>query len=171
MSDLKECFKEIPEFNTYSISNLGNVIRTRDGFKIKPVNCKSKQLITNLFFDYETVYLRVDKTVARLFLDPPEDPSYVLLHIDGDPKNCRVDNLKWISEFEMYQINPDYRCGTLWHDGKLWTKDDFSEFCSISRYTLQTYLKKGMTTDEIIKYCDQRLRKLTINGVSAVVCR
>lgn len=42
----------------------------------------------------------VHRLVAFAFLAAPEDPSYVIDHIDGNPQNNNADNLQWCSQME-----------------------------------------------------------------------
>lgn len=43
----------------------------------------------------------VHRLVALAFLPPPPDPSYTIDHIDRDPQNNAVDNLRWASRKEQ----------------------------------------------------------------------
>ena len=39
--------------------------------------------------------LSLGTLVARVFLDPPQEPNMSLLHLDGDRSNCQRSNLQW----------------------------------------------------------------------------
>jgi hypothetical protein len=39
--------------------------------------------------------VRVDEVVLETFVGPPPRKGMVPIHLDGDPKNCAVVNLKW----------------------------------------------------------------------------
>lgn len=163
---MEEIFKEIPEAKGYSISNLGNVMKNRDGYKLKVKTKGNGNSFATPYVNGSVRNIRIDETVAKLFLDPPEDPSYLVLHIDGDRKNCRADNLKWVSKVEMYQRNPDYRRGRLIYQGEVWDKWRFAQTHKISGVCLQIHLDKGETPEEIAEFANNKFEKLTVNGVT-----
>lgn len=104
MSGSKEIWKEISEFpGLYEVSNFGRVYSTR-----------SKKILSSIMRNYgETVdlctcgkqYRRlVGRLVAIEFI--PNDDNYdIIKHIDENPKNNNVENLKWAHS--KIQINQE----------------------------------------------------------------
>jgi hypothetical protein len=45
--------------------------------------------------DGNTTRARVDEIVLETFVGPRPDPKMIPIHLDGDYKNCAVNNLKW----------------------------------------------------------------------------
>lgn len=113
-----EIWKDISGFEgLYSISSYG---RVKSLSRTSPRNCKMPEKIHRLdkhYFGYWVVDLykngkRVKFTVHRLvalnFLPNPENKREVN-HIDSDPKNCRLENLEWVTPSE--NVKHSYRYG------------------------------------------------------------
>ena len=99
---MKEIWKPIVGFDGYEVSNLGNV---------RCWNCQNgkggrvevpRMLTPNKFVgkNYYRVGMmgkskRVHRLVAEAFLGPQPTPKHVVMHLDDNGLNNRVDNLKW----------------------------------------------------------------------------
>lgn len=90
-----EEFKEIDGLEGYMVSNHGTVIN-KNGEIIKPYFFYKSLYVW--FYDYstrKTVTKTVGHLVASHFIPKPEGATNRIKHIDGDPYNNHVDNLKW----------------------------------------------------------------------------
>lgn len=115
--NMEEVWKDIEEFKgSYQVSNLGNVrslerfinTRTYPSRLMKKYPHKVKDVIKG-----ERVHLRlpnkhsqIQRSVAKLVLltfkgKPPKDAKQVI-HIDGNPLNNKLDNLKWDVDKSFY---------------------------------------------------------------------
>lgn len=80
----------------YTISSFGHV-RDGDGKLCKLGDYKGKYAMFYLKINGKQKYLNIRRLVASHFIDNPNKFNFVQ-HIDGNPFNNRVDNLKWISQ-------------------------------------------------------------------------
>jgi hypothetical protein len=104
-----EIWKDIEEFNGYQISNLGNV-RTLDKLVDTVYNAKrtikarvlkktirakgSKYLCVGLYKDKKSKLMSVHRLVALAFLENLDNHK-IVMHLDDNPSNNNVCNLKW----------------------------------------------------------------------------
>lgn len=106
-----EIWKDIPEHPHYQVSNLGNVKRvayerkSKNGYGECVVKYTEKVLKPQNFGGHNNRYyaVRLDKKtvcihrlVAEIFIPNPENKPCVD-HIDNNPHNNSVDNLRWLS--------------------------------------------------------------------------
>lgn len=96
-----EIFKEIDGYEGYYlISNYGNVISKRMGFKKMNPGCDTNgypQVI--LFKNGKQKCIKISRLVATYFIENPDKLSDVN-HIDMDKKNNHFSNLEWVSKRE-----------------------------------------------------------------------
>ena len=103
----KEIWKPIPWAKSYDVSNMGHVRswRTRDGYGKWKRGCNSRLLKlsksskryrrVSVFYDDGTVKAtHVHELVLTLF-DKPRPEGLMCRHLDGNPINNCLDNLKW----------------------------------------------------------------------------
>ena len=74
--------------STYSISNTG-ILRNKRGLYLKP----TKTGMVYLYDNHKIYYVPLWVLVANAFIAPT---GKVLEHIDGDPSNNNVSNLRYI---------------------------------------------------------------------------
>ena len=106
---MKEIWKNIPSFEGYyQISNLGRIkalARTTFDKNGKAYNRKEhivKPSLTRTY--YKVHYFSVHRLVALAFI-PTDDTSKHIDHIDTNPLNNKVDNLRWVTVSENCNNN------------------------------------------------------------------
>lgn len=100
----------------YAVSDLGRARRevggcgTRAGRILKPFAAGAGgHLTVSLCVDGRREYAQVAVLVARAFLPPPPPGRPLVVHIDGDPANCRADNLRWTTRAAFNREHPPWR--------------------------------------------------------------
>lgn len=113
---MQEEWKTIPGFKDYEVSNLGRIrskervkkyksgriLKFKSKLKKQRPHPKNKFMMTDLVDDKgerKTVYPH--KAVAKAFIKnkhPRKEP--IVMHLDGDLQNNKVENLKWASYSE-----------------------------------------------------------------------
>lgn len=95
----------------YQVSNFGRVksteryIKSGNGYRLKRERILTQHLNSkgyprvNLHNYYTQEQLFVHRLVAEAFL-PKEDGKFVIDHIDGNPLNSNVENLRWCTSSE-----------------------------------------------------------------------
>jgi hypothetical protein len=84
----------------YQVSNLGNV--KHNDFMMKPFAGKHGYLSVSLFKNKKRKDHRVHRLVITCFLDNTEHKEYIN-HLDGNKKNNKLENLKWVTASENTQ--------------------------------------------------------------------
>jgi hypothetical protein len=95
---MKEQWKTIPGFKWHEVSNHGRVRVRYNGRKPEPR--KTYQAANGhravCFYIKGVPYVyRVSRLVGELFCGDYQSSLYPLF-LDGNPSNCRADNLKWV---------------------------------------------------------------------------
>lgn len=95
----------------YKVSNFGQVLslprgRARGGIR-KLCNQRGYDRVSLCKDGKQQMYL-VHRLVAEAFIPNPTDSPWVD-HIDGNTKNNRVDNLRWVTPVENIDNRPAYR--------------------------------------------------------------
>jgi uncharacterized FlaG/YvyC family protein len=86
------------QFNNYMASSKGRIIKKDTGKVIKQKPCKNNLHMTASLKGYHHKYksnVRVHKLVASVFVEKKKAKSF-MKHIDGNTKNNRVENLRWV---------------------------------------------------------------------------
>ena len=111
---MEELWKDIPGYEgRYQVSNLGRVKslprvvecknhrrRREPGQILKPACAPDGHLMVNLGFSKEHRAKKVHQLVALAFLENPSGGRVEVCHNDGDPKNNRVENLRYDTHSE-----------------------------------------------------------------------
>jgi len=87
-----EIYKLIKEFNTYEVSNIGNVRNIKTGRILKP-RSRGGYLAVNLYNNGQKSP-DIHRLVAKAFI-PNINNSPVVNHINGNKADNRVENLEW----------------------------------------------------------------------------
>lgn len=97
--------KNLRGFNgSYTISVSG-IVKDKTGKRVTPYLGKAGYMLVEITKDGKTLNKRVDKLVARNYVDNPGDKEEVI-HLDGDKLNCNSTNLRWANdkEFKAYKV-------------------------------------------------------------------
>ena len=92
-----EMFLPIKNYDNYSISNFGNVKNRKTNRILKPCNDKDGYKKINLCKNGDVKKFTIHRLVAKAFLDNPDNKPKVD-HIDNNPANNNVKNLRWCSQ-------------------------------------------------------------------------
>lgn len=104
-----EIWKPIPDCNEYyEISSMGRVRRVNnDGsYRLRKLQFKDGNFHVNIYVDGDVSTISVHRTMAKVFLDNPENLP-VVYHKNGDPLDNRIENLAWGTRKDVAAINPD----------------------------------------------------------------
>lgn len=103
-----ERFKFIKNFEgRYSISSEGRVFsHLSETFRIpvltKRITEGGEQVKINLCKACRVTTFRIKRLVAQAFIPNPENKPEVI-NINGNPMDCRVENLKWVTKPERFK--------------------------------------------------------------------
>ena len=103
-----EIWKIIPEYPVYSVSNYGNVTKNNE-LIFGWINKYRKKVIQINYDNIKKKEVLLEKIVANLFIDNPNDYKYIS-HIDNNLLNNSYDNLLWVKQSikTKNKINNDY---------------------------------------------------------------
>lgn len=95
-----ECWRTIAGFESYRVSNRGNIANKKTGKILKPKINKHGYLVVNLANKIKNNnYVQIHRLVASAFLNNPQNKQFVN-HIDLDKTNNSVENLEWVTPSE-----------------------------------------------------------------------
>lgn len=101
----------VPEFSGYYVTNYGRVITHLNFKKEHVLQCDkgTHSVYYEMFSVNNRKAINLAKLVASLFLPNPLNYTHIV-HLDRDYKNCRADNLAWVSQDNYnYLIRGDGR--------------------------------------------------------------
>ena len=82
-----ENWKTIDRHTDYEVSDLGNIRRKATGKVLKPIG--------NVQVKLDGYQRSINHLVARHHVGPAPSPTAVVLHRDGNRRNCSASNLVW----------------------------------------------------------------------------
>jgi hypothetical protein len=117
-----EVYKNIKEFENYSVSNFGNVKNIITGRLLKLRIGRHGYCRVNLYKDGIRKTMEIHKLVAEAFLENPQKKRCVD-HINNDRTNNKVDNLRFATHSENRRNSSKYINNTsgvigVYHDKK-----------------------------------------------------
>jgi len=96
-----EKFKKLKEFPNYLISNHGRILSLYKGAWLTPRATNGGQhLQVCLKEDDKMNWMYVHRLVAMAFIKRKNKKCNVVMHLDDNPKNNHIDNLKWGTQLE-----------------------------------------------------------------------
>lgn len=111
---MKEIWKDIVGYiGSYMISNYGNTKRLAGSYKckneriLKPKKNKSGHLRITLHKNDKPNYCYIHRLVLETFVGPCPI-GMECRHLDGDPGNNKLENLKWGTRIENSQDSKDH---------------------------------------------------------------
>lgn len=100
------CWKLIPGFKYYEVSNTGEIRNTRTG-KIKtPQVDKNGYHVVILYEDGKSKKVRIARMVGLAFIPNPENKP-TINHINGVKNDDRIENLEWATYKEQIRHSID----------------------------------------------------------------
>jgi len=84
----------------YEVSSFGNVRRTGSSDNLAQCRSGESYLAVSFSINGKTVNHRIHKLVVYAFHGTAPFDEAVIMHIDGNPHNNRVDNLRWGTNVE-----------------------------------------------------------------------
>ena len=88
-------WRPVEGFPGYSVNSLGQVSRDSTGRLLVPRMNQYGVLYVGLMREWQQCIRSLPRMVAKAFLPPPSDIFDTPIQLDGDPTNCRVENLMW----------------------------------------------------------------------------
>jgi len=122
-----EIFCPISNYPNYIISNHGNVYSTR-GLK-KPIKDSGGYLRIGLSNDNIQKSYSISRLVALHFLEKTGDE---VDHIDRNPLNNHIDNLRWVSKSENMRNTSKWNNCSSKYKGVSWKQGKWQVQCSLN---------------------------------------
>lgn len=91
---MSEVWKSIENYSNYEVSNEGNVRHIEKKKILKPSKLTTYHSQVKLYNDDGSKWWRIHRLVANAFIPNPENYPWID-HIDGNPLNNNVNNLRW----------------------------------------------------------------------------
>lgn len=106
--EMKEKWKEIPDFPNYSVSNLGNVLNDGTGKIVWPSLTQQGAVKVNLNDGNRQRTRSVKVLVAEAFVAGKEELMDTPIHLDGDQQNNVAINLAWRPRWFAWQYTRQF---------------------------------------------------------------
>jgi hypothetical protein len=154
-----EVWKDIIDFPNYQVSNLGNVRNKKrlNVLKPKPVSKQYGYICYEVYISKDggkQYHKKIHRLVGEAFIPNPENKSEID-HIDRDPSNNHVDNLRWVTRSENV-LNTKIRSdNTSGHKNIYWNKEREKFQVKKFKDNKEIYLGAFKTLEEAIKARDE----------------
>lgn len=96
-------------FPGYSINTLGQVRRDSSTRLLVPRFNEDGVPYVGMMRGWQQCMRSLPRLVARTFLDSPSEIFDTPIQLDGDPNNCRVDNLMWRPRWYAVRYKRQFR--------------------------------------------------------------
>lgn len=101
-------WRPVEGFPDYSVNPLGKVKRDSTGRVLAPRFNQYGVPYVGLMRDWRQNNRSLPRLVARAFLPTPSEIFDTPIQLDGDPSNCRADNLMWRPRWYAVQYNRQF---------------------------------------------------------------
>jgi hypothetical protein len=93
-----EIFAVVPDYPKYAVSNYGKVLNIKKQKLLKPTTTKRKYNYIRLIkTSKDGKSLRLSRVILLTFIGAPLDDTYTADHINKNPNDDRLINLRWAS--------------------------------------------------------------------------
>lgn len=160
---MKEIWKDIPGYiNLYQASNYGEIksLRFNKEIILKQKTDRSGHLRINLFKNNTRKEYQVHRLILETFIGRCP-PGMECRHLDGNPKNNKLDNLKWGTHSE--NIKDSVKHGTHFQPDHRGSKCCFSKLNNNKIIEIRQLHLEGKSDTEIAKIYS--VNKSTINRI------
>lgn len=106
---METLWAQILEFPDYSISNYGEVVNDRTQRLMRLSMTLQGAVKVNLVNDEGRSTRSVKVLVAESFVEGQSDMFNTPIHLDGDQRNCRADNLMWRPRWFAWKYSRQFR--------------------------------------------------------------
>jgi hypothetical protein len=145
---MTEIWKQIENYETYSVSTFGNVRNNKTGKILKGNKiCKSGHLQIRLINGSIRSCLQIHRLVALAFISNPENKEQVD-HIDNNPTNNNLTNLRWATHQENCRNQQIATNNTSGVKGVFFNKQTQKWGVQINCNKIRTYLGSYNTIEE-----------------------
>jgi len=107
---MKEEFKNIPNFNNkYSISNISNVKNNITNEILNQYTDKDGYKTIGLMQNNNKKMFKIHRLMLLTFIGEPPFKNAICRHLDGNPANNKIENLKWGTVSDNYEDRKRHR--------------------------------------------------------------
>lgn len=91
-----EKWRTVQRAENYEVSSRGRVRNVASGHTLKPFMFRGEGLSVVVFNSGKPSRLHISTLVGEAFLGARPSSAWKMQHIDGNPYNCRADNLRYV---------------------------------------------------------------------------
>lgn len=102
-------WRPVDGFPGYSVNPLGQVARNSTGRLLIPRISQYGVAYVGLMRGWQQCIRSLPRLVAIAFLPTPSDIFNTPIQLDGDPRNCRADNLMWRPRWYAVQYKRQFK--------------------------------------------------------------
>jgi hypothetical protein len=107
---MKEIWINIPEFENYQVSNLGNVFSKKSNKLLCITKNDKGYCYVQIYKNNKDYHFRLHRLVAKCFIPNPNNFKEIN-HIDGNKQNNCVENLEWCDR--KYNMQEAFKNGLI----------------------------------------------------------